>query len=105
MQKSLCLSVRLSDVTTGSLTSFFGCIFLVGVASFLPVASLDHFSRLLLLFSVPSFTLCFSANALNVIFVVSHSFCIFSQFGIYMSPTPIELKLGTKKALIDLSAF
>src|SRR5690625_2282844 len=99
MQKSLCLSVRLSDITTGSLFSFLGCIFLFGVASFLLVSSLDHFSLLLLLFIVPNFTSCFSANALNVIFVVSHSFCIAFQLGIYMSPTPIELKLGMKKAL------
>src|SRR5699024_3014936 len=63
--------------------------FLLLVASFL-VASLDHFSRLFLLFKVPSFTLCFSASAFRVMFDVSHSFLIFSQFGITCSPHSIK---------------
>src|SRR5699024_11305859 len=42
-------------------------------ASFL-CASLDHSSRLFLLFKVPNLTPCFSANVFNVILDVSHSF-------------------------------
>src|SRR5690625_2290302 len=57
------------------------------VASFF-TGSLDHASRLFLLFNVPSLTSCFSANAFNVIFDVSQSCLISSHFDIYIHHPP-----------------
>lgn len=51
-------------------------------ASFFEVASLDHFSRLLLLFKVPILTSYFSAKSLKDILVDSHSLCITYLFTI-----------------------
>src|SRR5690625_2557649 len=87
MQNNFCFSVKSSDQITGSLGCNFGCIFLEMVASFL-VALRSHFSRLRLLFSVPSLTLYFSAKSLNVISDVSHSSRIASQLGIYIITHP-----------------
>src|SRR5690625_517263 len=60
------------------------------VASFFTVASfsLDHCSRLRLLFKVPILTLCFSAKALKVILLVSHSDFISSQLITSSTPPP-----------------
>src|SRR5690625_248085 len=67
--------------------------FLLWVASFLAVASLDHFSRLRRLFKVPILTLCFSAKSLKVILLVSHSLRICFQFGfvIYIHAPPLYI--------------